>query len=193
LLPQPTVAIVTDSASSIPLDLRRRYNIQVIPFWVQMGADTYRSGVDLDEKTFFARLRADPDLSVSTAVPPLSRFVEIYERVSQWAQGVVAIHIAGRQSGTCDAAELAGRESPIPVTVVDSGSTAMAEGFIVLEAARAAAEGASMDEVVDRARSVVPNVNLIGLNGKRIQYLRPSLLFIFVQASARNKVPKFDN
>ena len=161
--PQPTVAIVTDSASSIPLDLRRRYNIQVIPFWVQMGAETYRAGVDLDEKTFFARLRADPDLSVSTAVPPLSRFVEIYERVSQWAQGIVAIHIAGKQSGTCDAAELAGRESPIPVAVIDSGSTGMAEGFVVLEAARAAAEGASLDEVADRARSVIPNVNLIAL------------------------------
>jgi DegV family protein with EDD domain len=163
LSPQPTVAIVTDSASSIPRDLRDRYNIQVIPFWVQMGAETYRSGIDLDEKTFFQRLRADPDLSVSTAVPPLSHFIEIYERVSEWAQGVVAIHIAGKQSGTCSAAERAGRESPIPVAVIDSGSTGMAEGFVVLEAARAAAEGASMQAVVDHARSVVPNVNLIAL------------------------------
>lgn len=161
--PQPTIAIVTDSASSIPPQLRRQLNIQVIPFWVQMGTETYRSGIDLDEKTFFERLRADPDLSVSTAVPPLSRFIEIYERVSEWAQGVVAIHIAGKQSGTCSAAELAGRESPIPVAVIDSGSTGMAEGFVVLEAARAAAEGASLQEVVDRARAVVPNVNLIAL------------------------------
>ncbi len=161
--PEPTVAIVTDSASSLPHDLRRRYNIQVLPFWVQMGADTYQAGIDLDEKTFFERLRADPEMTVSTAVPPLSRFIEVYERVSAWAQHVVAIHIAGRQSGTCNAAELAGRESPIPVTVIDSGSTAMAEGFVVLEAARAAAEGASVQEVVDRARAVVPNVNLIAL------------------------------
>ncbi len=161
--PQPTVAIVTDSASSIPTELRRRYNIHVIPFWVQMGADTYRSGIDLDEKSFFERIRADPDLPVSTAVPPLSRFIEIYEQVSEWAQSIVAIHIAGRQSGTCDAAELASRESPIPVVVIDSGSTAMAEGFVVLEAARAAAEGAALQEVVDRTRGVVPNVNLIAL------------------------------
>ena len=51
----------------------------------------------------------------------------------------------------------------IPVVVVDTETTAMAEGFVALMAARAAAAGASLDEIVAKARACVPNISLIAL------------------------------
>ncbi|MGC9348034.1 MAG: DegV family protein [Anaerolineae bacterium] len=158
-----SVAIVTDSAAGIPDEMLTRFNIQVVPFWVHMGNEAYVSGVDINPATFFEKLRANPELEVHTGVPAVAKFVEIYRQLTSWAKGIVSIHIAGEKSGTCNAAALAAQEIPIPVTVIDTATTAMGEGFVVLEAARAAQAGASMEEVVQKARSVIPNVGLLAL------------------------------
>lgn len=160
---QPHIAIVTDSAASIPEALRQQYRIEVVPIWVNMDKASYRSGIDMNPESFFALLRANPQMQVSTSVPALPAFLEAYRKQAQWASGVVAVHVAGKQSGTCNLAEVAGRESSVPVMVVDSQTTAMAQGFVALEAARAAAEGASLEEVAARARAVVPNAGVVAL------------------------------
>lgn len=157
------IAVVTDSAAGIPEDLLKSYNIHVVPFWVHMGSDSYVSGETIDPPTFYRRLRADPELEVHTGVPAVAKFAELYESLATWAQGIVSVHLAGKQSGTCNAAELAGQTCSVPVVVVDSETTAMAEGFVVLEAAREAAAGGTLEQVVAKARSVVPHVNLIAL------------------------------
>ncbi|MGC9468809.1 MAG: DegV family protein [Anaerolineae bacterium] len=158
-----SVAIVTDSATGIPADLIEKYNIQVVPYWVHMGNESFISGETIDPPEFFRRLRADPELEVRTGVPAIAKFVEVYRSLSTWAKSIVSIHLAGKQSATCNAAELAGQESPLPVVVVDTETTAMAEGFVVLEAARTAAEGGSLEQVVQKAHSVIPNVDLLAL------------------------------
>ena len=158
-----SVAIVTDSAAGLPAAFLERYNIAVVPFWVHMGNESYLSGETLDPPTFFRRLRADPELEIHTGVPGIAKFVEIYRSLATKAQGIVSVHITAKQSATCNVAELAARESPVPVVVVDTGTTAMAEGFTVLAAARAAAEGNSLEQVVARARAAIPNTGVIAL------------------------------
>ena len=158
-----SVAIVTDSAANIPEALRQKYQIEVVPIWVNMDKVSYRSGIDMNPETFFAQLRANPDMAVSTSVPAIPVFLEAYQKQAQWAESIVAVHVAGKQSGTCNLAEIAGRDSPVPVTVVDSQTTAMGQGFVALEAARAAAEGASQDEVTALARAAVPNAGVVAL------------------------------
>jgi DegV family protein with EDD domain len=160
---QSSIAIVTDSAANIPEALRQQYHIEVVPIWVNMDKVSYRSGIDMTPKTFFTTLRANPDTEVSTSVPALPAFLEVYQKQAQWASGIVAIHVAGKQSGTCNLAEVAGRESPVPVAVVDSQTTAMAQGFVALEAARAAGEGATLEETAARARAAVSNAGVVAL------------------------------
>lgn len=160
---QPSVAIITDTAASIPEALRSQYHIEVVPFWVNMGKASYRSGIDMDPQTFYAQLRANPDMPVSTSVPAIPVFLEAYQKQAQWARHIVAIHVAGKQSSTCDTATVAGREGPVPVTIIDTQTTAMGEGFIAVEAARAAAAGASPDEVAAKARAAIPNAGVVAL------------------------------
>ncbi len=160
---QAHIAIVTDSTANIPEVLRQQYHIEVVPIWVNMDKVSYRSGIDMNPASFFAQLRAKPEMQVSTSVPALPVFLEAYRKQAQWVSGIVAVHVAGKQSATCNLAEVAGRESPVPVTVVDSQTTAMAQGFVALEAARAAAEGATLEEVAARARAVVPNAGVVAL------------------------------
>lgn len=157
------IAIVTDSAAGIPTELLDQYKIAVVPYWVHMGRDAYVSGETIDPPAFFQKLRDHPDMEVHTGVPAVAKFLEIYQGLAERARAIVSIHVAGRQSGTCNAAELAARDAPVPVVVVDTETTAMAEGFAVLEAARRAVEGASLEEVVQKATSVIPNLGVVAL------------------------------
>jgi DegV family protein with EDD domain len=59
-------------------------------------------------------------------------------------------------------AALAREQRPgVDVRVVDSGAAAMAQGFVVLEAARAAREGASPEDIIRRAEQLMPKVQLL--------------------------------
>jgi DegV family protein with EDD domain len=102
-------------------------------------------------------------MKVHTGVPGIAKFAELYKHLATRFNAIVSIHIAGKQSGTCDAARLAGEQSPIPVEVIDTETTAMAEGFVVLEAARTAAEGGTLEQVVAKVKSVIPNAGVIAL------------------------------
>ncbi len=157
------VAIVTDSGTSLPAELIEAYQISVVPFYVHVGTHTYRDGIDITPETFFAMLRAQAEPDVSTSVPSVGQFLEIYKQVAERARAIVSIHIAGKQSGTCDTARLAAKESRVPVTIVDTETTAMGEGFVVLEAARAAQQRAPLEEIVAKARSMLPSVGVIAL------------------------------
>jgi DegV family protein with EDD domain len=158
-----TIAIVTDSAAGIPTKLLEALNIHVVPYYVHLGEESFISGVDIHPQSFFQRLRDNPDLSVKTGVPSVAKFLDAYQRLAAWAKGIVSIHVASHQSGTCNAAELAGRQSPVPVTVIDTETTAMAEGFIVLLAARAAQAGAAIEEIAARAKAAVPHASVLAL------------------------------
>jgi DegV family protein with EDD domain len=85
---------------------------------------------------------------------------------------VVSVHLSGELSGTVGAAELAARESPVPVRVVDSRTVAMGLGFAVLAAAEAARDAAAAGtpaagtgragaEVAERARSVAASSHVL--------------------------------
>lgn len=158
-----TIAIVTDSAASIPNELLARYGIKVVPFWVNLGREAFISGETIEPPEFFRRVRANPEMEVHTGVPAAAKFAEIYKSLAAWAKGIVSIHVSGKQSGTCNAAELAAQDSPIPVVVVDTETTAMGEGFVALEAARAASEGNPLDHVVARTKAAVPNAGVFAL------------------------------
>ncbi|MDF1512175.1 MAG: DegV family protein [Anaerolineae bacterium] len=162
-MPSASIAVVTDSAAGIPASLLQTFNIQVVPYYVHLGDTSYVSGVDIQPETFFQKLRAAPSMPVKTGIPSVAKFLEVYQQLARWAKGIVSVHVAGNQSGTCNAAELAGRESPIPVAVVDTETTAMAEGFMVLLAARAAKAGETLGEIVSQVTAAVPHANVFAL------------------------------
>ncbi|WP_223167962.1 DegV family protein [Nonomuraea sp. SYSU D8015] len=91
--------------------------------------------------------------SATTSRPSPSRFAACYSSLAEaGATGVVSIHLSAEMSGTVESARAAAREAPVPVEVIDSRSIAMGLGYPVLAAARAAAQGASLEEVTTAAR-----------------------------------------
>jgi len=153
------IAIVTDSVACVPPELVEEYNIHVIPFHVIWDGDDFKDGVDLTPAEFY-RLFDENKAYPTTSQPSLADFVRTYARLSETADGIVSIHIPSELTGVVSVAETAAREAAsVPVVVIDTGLATIAQGFVVLEAARAAASGATLDEVVAVAESMLPRVH----------------------------------
>lgn len=146
-----TVAVVTDSAANLPADAGRGLGIQTVPLRLHLGDRSFRDGVDLAPGDFYRRLREGTDAG-STATPGFSEFLSAFERTGE--REIVCVTVASTMSGVHDQAVLAADRFEGRVEVVDSGGASMAEGFVVLEAARAAARGESLAAVAVRARAV---------------------------------------
>lgn len=155
------VAVATDSGANLPESVREQYGIEVIPLWVRIEGESYRDGIDIQPLEFFRRLR-EKVRQVGTSQPSLGEFLDFYRSVQEKAEAIVSVHLTGRYSGVLNAARAAAAElAPFPIEVVDTGTIAMAQGFAALVAARAAQAGASLLEVVERVKAVVPRVDLI--------------------------------
>ena len=143
-----TIRIVTDSTCDLPAHIAARLDITVVPMYIHFGSESYRDGVDLTREAFYARL-PDADPLPMTAVPGPQQFADTYRQLAaEGATAILSIHIAASLSGVADVARVAARESPVPVTVLDAGTLTLGVGFLVWSAARAAAEGRSIDEIV---------------------------------------------
>lgn len=146
------VAVVTDSTSYLPPELIERHAITIVPLYVVFGGDRIVPEVEIgDYDAFFEELRAAERLP-TTSQPSVGDFTAAYEPLLADGREIVSIHISGGLSGTPEAARQAkhalerdGRGGE-RIEVVDSTTAAGGLGFMVLAAAKAAAEGKSATE-----------------------------------------------
>jgi DegV family protein with EDD domain len=140
------VAIVTDSTAYIPLEMAQPYPITVAPQVLIWGSETFRDGVDIQPVEFYTRLAKASVMPSTSQVSPAG-FEKIFRELLDQGYEVLAITISNLLSGTMASAIQAKQAlEGQPIELVDSETTAMAMGFQVLEAARAAAQGASLAE-----------------------------------------------
>jgi DegV family protein with EDD domain len=165
------VIVVTDSASTVPEALTQELDIRVVPILLHVAGRTYRDGVDLSPDQFYRRLRTSTQVP-STSAPSVGDFMRVYATAAQDAAGVVGIHLPPDLSATYGLAVMASElvDGP-PIRIVDSRSAAMGQGFVVLEAARAAASGADLETVATRAEEVAAKVRFLAAL-ETLEYLR---------------------
>jgi DegV family protein with EDD domain len=145
-----TVRVVTDSVADIPPQIVQELGITVIPVLLRFGEETYRDGIDMTTDQFYERL-AKSEVMPVTSAPSLDMFIRAYARLAGETDEVLAIMLSSRLSGVYNAALQSTKllEGNCHVTVVDSSWAVMAQGFIVIEAARAARAGASLNEILE--------------------------------------------
>jgi DegV family protein with EDD domain len=165
------VAIVTDSTATLPKDLIEELDIRVVPVVLVFGSETYRDGVDITPDEVYQRLRSGEDIPTS-APPSVGDFLRVYATAGQRASAIVSIHMSPKLSSTHTVATTASELlDGVPVRVVDCQTAAIGQGFVVLEAARAAAAGATLGEVQRRIEEVAPKVSLL-FTLDSLEYLR---------------------
>jgi DegV family protein with EDD domain len=167
------IGFVTDSTSDVPADLAEKYGIEVVPALVNINGNSFADGVEITREEFYTRL---PNLipPPTTSSPSVGEFQRRYEKLFKaGADFVVSIHPPNDLSGIFNAARLAAQEFGEKVKVLDSGQLSLGLGFQVILAAEAAAQGAIIDQVLDKVDSVRRRIRLAALLDS-IEYVRRS-------------------
>jgi DegV family protein with EDD domain len=165
------IAFVTDSTAYLPQAMREQYPIEVVPQVVVWSNESYRDGVDIQAGEFFERLKVDP-VHPTTSVASLGDIQAIYAKAAARADAVIGIHLSAKLSNTFSVAEEAVKSiSGKEVHVINSQTTSMAMGFLVLAAARAAAAGRPASEVAKLVRDSIPRTGLL-LTLETLKYLQ---------------------
>jgi DegV family protein with EDD domain len=165
------IAVVTDSVACIPPELVKKYNIYVAPVQITWDRVTYHDGVDISPQQFYTRLKTSRTLP-TTSSGIQGEYLQIFNELKGKYDGVVTLALTGglgaSYNSPCNAKELAG---DIQMEIIDTRTAMMAQGFIVLEAAKTAATGGTMGEVAQAARNAIPRTGIIWAMDT-LEYLR---------------------
>ncbi|UPK73694.1 DegV family protein [Nocardioidaceae bacterium SCSIO 66511] len=146
------IALVTDSASSLPADLAERYDVRVVPLQVVVGDDCLTEGVDIAPGDVASAL--ETHRSVSTSRPAPEVFSRTYaELADDGVSQILSIHLSSEVSGTFESAQIAGRTARVPVHCVDSRQVGMGIGFAALTAAELLADDAPIEKAIAAAKT----------------------------------------
>ena len=148
------IKIVTDSSLTIEPELVEKYDITVIPLSVMIDGVVY-SDSDLKEEGKFLNMMRNSKELPKTSQPPVGVFAEVYENLMKnGAEHIVSIHITHTLSGTVEAARQGANLAGADVTVIDSTFTDQCQKFQVVQAAKLAQEGGSLEEVIAKIEEV---------------------------------------
>jgi DegV family protein with EDD domain len=162
------VAIVTDSVACIPEALLKKLNIKFAPYYIHWGAETFRDLISMHCETFYQRLTRSSEDYPKTANPSPGDYLEIYEKLvlEEGAEEIASIHITSKGSGAYQAAlnakEIILQKIPtLKIEVIDTLNVSLCQGWMVIEAAREALDGASLEAVVGRVKSIIPRAQML--------------------------------
>lgn len=148
------VAIVTDSTSDLPPDVRDRHGITMVPLNVHFGDETFQDQVDLTTDQFMQRLASTETLP-TTSQPSAGLFEHTFRQLAADHEEIVCVLLSSRLSGTVQSAQLAADTvaSDIRVHVVDSLNATLGCGYQAIHAAHLAEDGLDAEAIAARLRT----------------------------------------
>ena len=152
------IKIVTDSSITIEPELAKDLNITIVPLTVMIDGVVY-SDANLKEGEFLQLMKSSKNLP-KTSQPPVGVFAEVFEDLSAEDAQIISIHMSHALSGTVEAARQGATLAKADVTVVDSSFTDQARKFQVVEAAKMAKAGATLEEILQKLEEVKAKTEL---------------------------------
>lgn len=157
----PNIKVITDSDSSLSLELAGKYGIDIVPITIHFGEETFHTNLDITDKTLFERIDRTGKIP-TTAAPPAAAFAKAYKKAfDAGADGIICICVAGTISATYTAAVNACEDCQgKKITVIDSGTISMGQGFLAMDAVEGLRAGMTHDQVVGRVNSLKNNLHI---------------------------------
>ena len=160
------IAIVTDSVASIPNELMEALSIHWVPYYIHRGEEVLRDLVTAQPASFYQWLATAVTLP-QTAAPGPGDYLQMYEKLAaSGVREIISIHITAKGSAAYQAAKIAQATimeniPDLKLAVIDSLNVAMCQGWLVIEAARAAQAGQSLTHIVEQVRKMIPVTKMI--------------------------------
>jgi DegV family protein with EDD domain len=161
------VGIITDSIHGLPPDLIQEYDIRVAPMGVNVLGKGYWDMVDITPAQFYPILKTMSEPG-STNVSSPGHFLRIYQALADTTDKMVYIGVSKAMTATHKNASMVRQmfiqdHPDTKIELIDSQNCVGAQGFLVLEAARAAKAGKSLPEIVELVQGMIPKVKYLSL------------------------------
>lgn len=145
------INILTDSTSDIPKDQLEKYQIEVIPMYVQLDGKVYRDGEEITSRNLFDYVQLTGQYPTTSAPSP-GDFIKFFDRKTP----SIYIGVSGALSSTYMHAQLAVKElGNSMIDLIDSKSISTGYGQIVLQAAEWRNNGIGFEELGFKIREMV--------------------------------------
>ncbi len=160
------IGVLTDSTASLPEALINNLHIRTVAYYIHRGQEVLRDLVTIQRDEFLNWLPTARSLP-TTASPGPGDYLEAYQKMAaEGIRQILSIHMSSKISAGYEAATVAqsmlrNSNPDVRVEVIDSRNAALCQGWMVIEAARAALSGMAMDEIAARVRRMVPISHMI--------------------------------
>ena len=169
-----SIKIIADSTCYLPQEYIDKYKISIASLNVLLNGNSYRE-TDLSNDWFYNEMAKSPTIPTSSQ-PSIEELYSTVESLVKDGHDVVGIFLSSDMSGTFSTSNLVKNMilenyPDAKIVMIDSRSNCMQAGFAVLEAAKAANENKSLDEVVSIAKNVIENSRFIFVP-ETLEYLK---------------------
>ena len=160
------VAVLTDSCASIPEDMIESLHIHTVAYYIHRGQEILRDLVTIQRDEFLRWMMTARSLP-TTASPGPGDYFDAYKKLANEGRNeIISIHMTSKGSGAYQAATVAQTmmkdEYPeVRIEVVDTQNVSLCQGWMVIEAARAALAGLSLDRITASVKKMIPITHMI--------------------------------
>lgn len=150
-----TIAIITDTDASLPQPTLDEFGIRQVSITIHFGEDVLKACSDITDEELVERVNREKVIP-TTAAPSPGDFSEAYqEAFDKGADEIICLTVSGDVSATYQAAIAAKDLHPNKkITIVDTKSISMGQGFMVLKAAELAKQGKGKEDILAAVEKV---------------------------------------
>lgn len=168
------IKIVTDSTSYIADEYIKKYDINIVSLNVIINGVSSRE-VDIENEVFYEEIRNSKEIPKSSQPIP-NEMLNTFKEIVKDGDSIVGIFLSSKMSGTYSNANMIKdmilEDYPdAEIHILDSKTNCMQMGFAVIEAARTASEGKSINEVINAANHVINNSRFL-FTPETLEYLK---------------------
>ncbi|AIF42747.1 DegV family protein [Virgibacillus sp. SK37] len=146
------VKILADSACDLSESYYNEYNIEMVPLTVHLDEKEYADGLEIQPKTVYEAMRDGKSPKTSQVSP--QAFKTIFTSYAESNQAIIYLAFSSELSGTYQAAKMMEQEVKetypnAPIHVIDTKCASIGYGLVVLNAAKKAMNGASVEDIIN--------------------------------------------
>lgn len=150
------IAITADSTCDLSKEIIDRYNITIIPLYINKGSESFRDSLEITPNDIFEYVESGAGIC-QTAALNVSDYIEYFEKLLQNHDAVIHLNISSGFS-SCYANACIAADELENVYVIDTQNLSTGSGNLVLDAAIMAEAGKSPMEIVDTITAEIPKV-----------------------------------
>ena len=156
-----TIAIISDTDTSLPKSILDEFGIRQVSITIHFGEEILKACSEITDEQLIERVNREGTMP-TTAAPSPGDFGQTYqEAFDAGADEIICLTVSGDVSATYVSALAAKELFPgKQITVVDTKSISMGQGFMVLRAAEMARDGINKQEILKAVEDVRERTHL---------------------------------